>query len=134
MSAVSLYLGNSLLNLVLRGSAFTPPAAISVALYTADTGQLDTSNHLNEAANSGGSAYARQTATFAAAANGQAANDAEVLFQNMPSAEITHVALVDSATLGSGNVLFWGELSNARLVNFGDSIIFAIGDLVAELL
>lgn len=122
MAAFSDYLENALLDHVLGGTAFTQPASVEVALFTSDAGELESNSTVNEV--SGGS-YARQTATFGAAAGGSASNDADISFTDMPAETVTHVAVVD----GTGNVLFHGALTASKTLNAGDTFTIATGDL-----
>lgn len=138
MSACSNYLEAELLDHVLGKGArsWTPPANLYVALFTADTGQLEAGTFGNEVPNL--YAYARQTVAFdvAASPGGTTQNTAEVAFPQASGGNwgtISHMAIVDNAAYGLGNVLLWGPLTVPKTVNDGDQIKFAIGDIDASL-
>jgi hypothetical protein len=105
MSDFSDYYENMVINHMLRAAAFTPPATVYVALFSAVTG-LEANTPSAEIAGTG---YARQAITLGAASTGTATHAADVVF---PVAggnwlEATHFAIVDHAT----NVT-WGSNVN----------------------
>lgn len=138
MSQLSDYLEGEILKHLLRTGSWTKPTTIAIALCTSapvdsDTGALAG----KEVANS--NAYARQTlnpldANWAAPSGGNGLSDnlAAITFPvATPSGwgTITHVAIVDSATHGAGNLLLHGALSVSKVVGAGDTFKFNIGDL-----
>jgi hypothetical protein len=127
------YLENIVLDHIFRNQAYTPPTTVYVALCTADPGEAATGASMNEVANSGG--YARTAVTFGAASGGQISNSSAVTFPQATASwgTVTHVALVDSATYGSGNVLAYGALTTSRAIQSGDTAQFAIGALTLSL-
>lgn len=127
MAAFTDYLENHLLNLVLRGTTFTPPMAVYLALYTSNPGEAGTGTEV-----SGGN-YARQQLTFAAP-NGKATeNTNPVVFPTATVAwgNITHTAIVDAPT--GGNVLFYSPLAAPRTIGVGDFFESRAGDHVVSL-
>jgi hypothetical protein len=124
MSA-SNYLEDRVLNHVLRVTSFSQPAGLWLALFTGTAGENLESNIITNEV-SGGS-YARRSITFAAAVNGVSANSASIEFPVATAAwgTITHVAILDSSSLGSGNVLFWGALGTPKTI--GNTDLFQIG-------
>ena len=127
MSALSDYLENELLDLIVHAAAWTPPATIYLALYTTATTDGGGGTEV-----SGGS-YVRKAVTFGAVASGSVANSVAISFTNMPAATVTHGALTDSITLGGGNFLFHGPFSVPKVVGSGDTLTLEIGDVVATL-
>ena len=135
MGAASNYLENKVLDHVLTASAYTQPSRY-LALFTADPGEAG--SFTNEVAvGSGGTAtaYARQAVTFAAASSGSSATNATVTF---PAATytfgtITHVAVVDGATAGAGNVLFYGAVTTSKTIDAGDTFQVTSGNLTVSL-
>jgi hypothetical protein len=125
------YLESKILDHVLRNTAFTQPAGLWIALFTADP--TDTGSLTNECANAGG--YARVAVTFGAASAGSASNSGAVTFAQatadwMAAANLTHFAVMDSQTIGAGNMLYSAALTVPKPVKNGDTPSFAIGALV----
>lgn len=133
MSAASDYLENKLLDHVLKYStaSYTAPSTVYVALFTADTG-LETNSPSAEISTSG-SAYGRQSITFATASGGSSASNATVTFTAATSTwgTISHVAIMDAET--SGNVLFYGAVTTSKLIESGDTFQISSGNLTISL-
>lgn len=136
MSASSNYLENKLIEHTLRNVAYTSPTVVKIALFNSDPSTGSTLENLE--ANTitdecSGGAYARQTATFAAASNGACATSANVTF---PAATdnnwgtITHVAVMEDST---DNVLFYGALDTAKLIESGDTFQITSGNLTVTI-
>lgn len=123
--AKSTYLDNALLNAVLADTAYTSPATVYVALYTAAPGP---SGGGTEVSNSG-TAYARTACTFGAASGGSATNSAACIFPQATAAwgTITYFGIFDDPN--TGNLLYYGALTAAKTINTGDQIQFAAGGL-----
>lgn len=120
MAGFSNYLENELLDHALGTGAFTMPSNVYVSLHTADPGETGA----NEVT---GGSYARQVATFGAAASGTTSNSGDLSFTDMPAATVTHVGVWDASS--AGNPLFLGALSSAKVVNSGDTFRISTGDL-----
>ena len=137
MSASSDYLELKLLDHVLGNTAFTQPANIYVALFTATTG-LEANNPTSEVSTSG-TAYARQAVSFGAAASGSCATDATVTFPVATATygTVTHIAIVDhvsNTNWGTGvNVLFYGSLTASKQIDTNDQFIVSSGNLTVTL-
>ena len=139
MSASSNYLETRLLDHALGTATFTKPTTVYVALFTADPGE--TGSFTNEVpVGSGGTAtaYARQSVTFAAASSpgGSASSNATVTFPTATPTgygTVTHIAIVDNPTAGSGNVLFFGALTASKVVDAGDTFTIQSGSLTVTL-
>ena len=127
MSAMSNYLETKVLDYVLRNTADWAPAAIYLALHTADPAE-DASG----AEVSGGS-YARQAITFNAAhaTAGTIDNSSAEEFTTMPAVTVSHIGVWDAAS--SGNLLFYGAVTASKAVGAGDTISLAAGALVITL-
>ncbi len=115
----STYLGNALLNHILRGITYTPPTKVYISLHTADPGLTGA----NEVTTTAWPAYVRKDAAnggaiatgFSAAAAKSCANALDLLWaaNNGASAVVvTHFALWDAAT--GGNCLFSDALSSPK--------------------
>lgn len=141
MSAMSDYLENKLVDLTLRGQAFTPPATLYFSLHTAaPTGDVPGTEVT-------GGAYARVAVTASLAnfngtqgtagavssgTGGVTSNATTITFSPAPTASwgvVTHWAVWDAAS--AGNCLFQGQLTNPKTINNGDAApSFAAGALV----
>jgi hypothetical protein len=127
MAAISDYLEAKLLDHTFRNTAYTPPATVYLALYTANPTDAGGGTEVT------GGSYARQAVTFGAAASpgGTVANSALVTFTNMPACTVTGCAVMDAAT--AGNLLMHGPPVANRTVSAADALTVAIGDLVLTL-
>lgn len=135
MSALSDYLEAKYLDLVYNGVAFTPPAAIYVALYTSDPTDADAGTEVT------GGGYARVQVNpngggapqFALAVTDGAgklvANADEIVFPaaTAPWGTITHFGAKDAAT--GGNLLHHGALDEPQVVGTGGVFKIAAGAL-----
>lgn len=119
MSQMSNYLENALVNGTLRGTTYTAPTTVYVALYTTDPTDADTGSEV-----SGGS-YARQAVTFGAPSNGVATNSGAVTFPTATGSwgTLTHVGIRDASS--AGNLLYYAPLTVSKTISSGD--IFTIG-------
>lgn len=137
MSSASNYLEGRVLDHVLRNTAFTQPAALYVALFTGAAGvtdlQLEAGTLTNEVPS--GRGYARKAISFSAASGGTAANSGIVTFDPSTVAwgTITYVAITDSATIGAGNVLFWGAVTTPKTIDIGDTFQISVGNLTVSM-
>ncbi len=117
MANFSNYYRNKVVEHMLRGQAFTVPATVYVALFTANT-QLQVNNPTAEVAPAD---YVRKALVLAEAGSsgfdpGETANSADITWD--PAEEnwgtITHVAIVDHETNTNWgtdvNVLMWDRL------------------------
>jgi hypothetical protein len=133
MTIKSTYAQNAVLNLILRGMVFVPPATTYLALFTADP--TDANLTANELVNTG---YVRQligsTTAWTAPALGtggqQVQNVNQVIFGALAAAgaTITHIGIYDAAT--AGNLLYHTPLAVPKVLNVGDQIAFAPGQIV----
>ena len=137
MSAASNYLENKILDHVLTATAFTQPARY-LALFTGTASttkdNLEAGTLTNEVSTSG-TGYARQAVTFAAASSGTSATNATVTFPAATASwgTITCIAVMDSDVEGSGNVLFYGEVTTAKAIDSGDTFQVSSGNLTISL-
>lgn len=142
MAALSNYLENAILDHLLRGLAYTAPAAVHVALFTAAPGDAGGGTEV-----SGGS-YARVQVTSGTAAwnntqgnttgassgtDGTIENAAAITFPT-PTAGwgiATHWGVYDAAS--GGNLLFYAPLTISKTINQGDAVSFAAGALSLQI-
>jgi hypothetical protein len=115
---------NSILNLLCRGTAWTPPAGVYIQLHVGDPGAAGTANAAVEtdrsqavfgtnAANSAGSSTISNTATATWTGVGG-------------TEDYTHYSAWSAST--SGTFLFSGTVT-ANAVTIGDNFTIPIGDL-----
>lgn len=123
MSHFSNYAENVIINLFFRGTAYTPPAKIYVALYTSDPGEDDSGTEV-----SGGS-YARQEFIVDAPTDGVTHNTGEILFPVATAdwGTVSHFALRDAAM--EGNMIMHGALQKPKLIEVDDRFAFPLGNL-----
>jgi hypothetical protein len=141
MSNASNYLENKLLDHTLKYTTapFTAPTTLYVGLFTNTSGNaatnLESGTLTDEVVTTGGTLYARQTITFASASSGTSATNATVTFPTAGAnfGTITHVAILDGATRGAGNVLFWGQITTSKTIDTGDTFSISSGNLTISL-
>ena len=122
------YLETTWFNFSLRGSAFSSPTTVYLALYTSSPSD---SSAGTEVATAGGTSYVRQAITFGAPSNSSASNSGTVTFPIAGASWGTIVAwaITDSATYGAGNQLYWGSMNTNRTINTGEQITFPTGQI-----
>lgn len=138
MSDMSDYLENKLIDHLFRGTAYTAPATLYFALFTAAPSDAGGGTEVT------GGSYARVAVTpnstnfrntqnsgsgASTGTGGQTANQSAITFP-APTANwgvVTHMGIFDAAS--SGNLLVHKSLAAAKTVNNGDPApSFAIGD------
>lgn len=144
MAALTDHLENKLIDWLLRGQTYTPPATVHVGLLTAAPADGGGGTEV-----SGGS-YARAAVTSALAnwagtqaagstvassgSSGSTSNNAAIAFP-APTASwgvVTHFGLYDAAS--GGNLLIHGALSVPKTINSGDAApSFAAGALSVQI-
>jgi hypothetical protein len=138
MTAASNYLENKVLDHVLRVTAFTQPSSLYLALFT-NTSTNAAANleagTLTDEVTTSSSAYSRQAVAFAAASSGSSATNATVTFSAATASwgTVTHVAIMDGGTAGSGNVLFYGAVTTSKQIDTGDTFQVTSGNLTISL-
>lgn len=138
MSAASNYLENKVLDHVLKVAAYTQPTSLYVALFNNTSGNAAANleaGTLTDETSASGTAYARQSAAFAAASGGTSATNATITFPTATASwgTITHVAVMDNGTAGGGNVLFWGAVTTSKTIDSGDTFQITSGNLTISL-
>lgn len=132
MGSFSDYLENALLNHTFKGSSFTQPSNLYVALSTADP--LDTGGGLAEPAFASGY-YRTVCNSWTTATTGAVTNSAAVSFPSAsgPWGTISHFGIYDASGIGAGNLLAHGSLSISKNVTQGDILQFPSGSIIASL-
>lgn len=139
---LSVYTSNFVLNKILRSTDWTPPSSYWVGLFLAGSETALRNNTVTsgiEVPNS--NAYARQeirgatSITFPASTAGSTSNSAAIVFPTATGSwgTIYYVALLDSSTIGAGNVILYGSLSTAKPVDSGDTMRINTGSMVLSL-
>lgn len=125
MAALSDYSEKLLLDWLMTTGTATRPTAWYVALYTAAPSDSGGGTEVS------GSGYARESVAFAAASTpgGTTSNTGAVSFTAAGGnwGTITHVGIFDAST--SGNLLWHGAMAASKVVNDGDTLEFAIGNI-----
>jgi hypothetical protein len=127
MAEMSNYLENALINVTLRATSYTAPAAVYVGLYTTDPTDANTGTEV-----SGGS-YARVAVTMGAPSNGVSTNSAAVTFPTATGTwgTVGWIGILDAST--SGNLLYHTPLDASKSITSGDIFTIAIGNLSVTL-
>lgn len=122
------FLELELLDHVFGNAAYSAPATLYVALFTATPSDTGGGTEV-----SGGS-YARKDVTnnatnFPAAAAGAKSNGTAITFVTATASwgVVTQFGIFDAST--NGNLLAWGDLTASKTVDSGDTVSFAVGDL-----
>lgn len=140
MSAMSDHLENKIIDWLLRGQAFTPPANCHIGLFTAAPtdagGGTEVSGNgysrasvASSLANWAGTQSAGST-TASTGTGGQTSNNGAINFPTPTGAGwglVTHFGIFDAST--GGNLLFWGALTQSKTINPGDAVSYAAGAL-----
>ncbi len=123
MSAMSDYLENEILDHILGTGAYTMPSTVYVGL---STGSFNDDNSGTELTGNG---YARESIAFAAAASGTASNSGAVEFSAATGSwgTVSHFGLFDASS--SGNLLIHGALTASKVIETGDILKIAVGDM-----
>ncbi len=119
------YLERKLLDHALGTTTYTKPTNVYASLHSANPTDAGSGGEI-----SGGS-YARKVLAFTAAATvsdvSSASNSADIVWTNLPSVTITHIAIWDAST--SGNMLYYAPLSASKVISSGDGYTIATGQL-----
>ena len=75
---------------------------------------------------SGGS-YTRKAITFGSLSGGSVSNTVAIAFTNLPTATVSHYAILDAAT--GGTMRAYGALSSTAAAVSGDEINFGVGSV-----
>ena len=118
------YLETEILDHVFGGAAYTAPATLYLALYTAAPGETGGGTEVSTS----GTAYARQTVAFTTTGN-TTSNTAAVEYPTATASfgTVTHVGVFDAAT--SGNLMAYATLTSSKAIASGDVFRVPAGDL-----
>lgn len=128
MAGKSDYLENKVLDHIFGATAYTAPATIYMALFTATPADSGGGTEVS------GGAYARaaitnNTTNWPAASGGVKSNGTTVTFPTSTAAwgNVTHFGFYDAST--AGNLLYFGALDNAQNVGINNVMSFTAGTL-----
>ena len=127
MAEMSNYLENALINGTIRGTTYTAPSTIYVALYTSDPTDANTGTEVT------GGSYARTSVTFGAPSNGVSLSNADCTFPQASGSwgTVGWIGLMDAST--SGNLLYHTPLDASKTIDTGDIFKIASGSLSVTL-
>jgi hypothetical protein len=144
MASMTDYLENKLVDSLFRGVAFTPGAALYIALFTAAPSDAGGGTEVT------GGSYARvalapSTTNWAATngattttnpssgTGGTTSNNSAITFPTATASwgTVTHVGIFDAST--AGNLLWWGALTSSQVVGSGGTFSFAISALSVQI-
>jgi hypothetical protein len=123
------YLERKILNHVLGVEAYTPAAGLYVSLHTGDPGESAGDDEVI----AGDSSYARKVVTFdPSSTDGDgittSASNNEILWTNLPTTTVTHIAIWDAVT--GGAMLYKGELVASKEFTEGEDFVIHAGSLI----
>ena len=127
------YLENKLLEHTLGQTAFSMPTNVYLALFTADP--TDAGTLTNELPNANNYARVDFTALMGTASSGAINNNTDVAFATATGdwGVVSHIAVMDSPTLGSGNMLYHSQLSYPVEILNTDDLVIASSNLIFTL-
>jgi hypothetical protein len=145
MSGMSNYLEGKLIDHIFRGSAFTMPSNLYIALMTTNAADTDTGTSISNGTGTGvevsssSTGYARQAIAptsgnwSAASASGITGNSNSLTYPQATAnwGTIVGIAICDQSV--GGNMLFYGALSVNKVVNTGDTFQFTSGQLQVQI-
>jgi hypothetical protein len=133
MAAMSDFLENKIVDHIFRGQTYTTPSAMWVALYTTTptdvgggTEVVNGNNYSRVAYTPGLLAWKGTHGTTTGVSSGTSGTitNANTITFGVPSGNwgvINGFALMDTATQGTGNTLFYGALTTPKTVNANDA-------------
>lgn len=130
----SAYLSNQVLNTVLGGPNFPTPTYVYVALSSALFNNDAVGTSFAELQENGYArvAVANNNTSWPVASNQQKVNGITITF---PAAtanwlEVLSFYILDSLAVGTGNILYGGDLVVPRMIEAGDTASFGAGSII----
>lgn len=134
MPGISVFLENKFMNYIFRSEFYSKPTTLAIALCTGAPVEENTGATIPEVVNNFN--YVRQNlppgdSNWFTVQNGIVANSKAITFSPAGGnwGTITHVAILDDANYGAGNLLFFGPLSGNIDITNGIQFRFNIGYL-----
>jgi len=134
MGNMANYLEEALLDHVLRDETYTAPETVYVGIAddSATDSEMEEGDLTNEITGYDGN---RPSVTFTEATQedgkGYVENEGDVEFENMPAVTVKYAFIADAET--SGNILWWGALTEPKEVPEGDTLKFDPGEIQIDL-
>lgn len=134
--SASNYFENAIGKAVFQGVTFTPSATLYVALTSDIPTDASTGAACSELPSPAG--YARQSLAANATnwgvdttTNNAFSNNVQISFPQATAdwGNISGVVIADSATIGAGNIYFWGSLTTPKSIANTDQLIVASGGI-----
>ena len=127
MAAFSNYAKTQVLNATLRNTAFTPPSALYIALYTTNPTATDTGSEVL------GGSYLRQAISFDAPSGGAVSNTYQIVFPEATASwgAVGYFGIRDA--LSGGNLWYYGAWTVAKTVTTGDQLQLNVNELTVTL-
>lgn len=141
-AAMSDYLENKLIDHVFRGTSYTAPGTIYVALYTSSCSdsaggtEVSGGSYARASVTANGTNWANTQASgtgTSSGTGGTTSNSSAINFAT-PSAgwgTVTHFGLLDASS--SGNLLVCSALTSSKTINSGDTVSFSAGALTFQI-
>lgn len=141
-AAMSDYLENKLIDHVFRGTAYTAPGTIYVALYTSSCSdsaggtEVSGGSYARASVTSNGTNWAntQSSGTGTSSGTGGTTSNSSAITFATPSAgwgTVTHFGLLDASS--SGNLLVCSALTTSKTINSGDTVSFGAGALTFQI-
>ena len=141
-AALSDYLENKLIDHVFRGTAYTAPATLYVALFTSSCSdsaggtEAAWTSYARPSITSNGTNWANTQASgtgVSSGTGGTTSNSSAINWATPGSGPttVTHWGIYDAST--SGNLLICAALTTSKVINSGDSVSFAGGALTVQI-
>lgn len=136
MGSFNDFLEDELLDHVFGNAAYTAPATLYAALYTADPNDAGGGTEVGTGTwtNYARVAITNNATNFPAASGGSKSNGVAISFGTATttgSVAVTGIAILDASS--GGNFLGWSSLTTPKTVTNGDPVSFAIGALAITL-
>ena len=118
------YLETKVLDHVFGGTAYTAPATLYLALFTANPNEDGSGTEVSTS----GTAYARQSVAFTISGN-TASNTAAVEYPTATAnyGTVSHVGIYDASS--AGNLIAYAALTSSKAIETGDVFRVPTGDL-----
>ena len=128
------YLEKKMLDSILGVAAYTFPATTYLALFTADP--TDTGSVVNEIAEISYQRVSLNGKFSAASGTSGISSNSDVISYALAQTDwgtITHIGIMESDTKGTDDMLFYGALSLAIIVNSSETFAITAGNLTLTL-
>lgn len=121
MGVLTDYTANKVRDVILRGTTFTTPGTVYLALFTSPTTTAGGGTEVT------GGSYVRKAIAFTATSPGLATQTSDITWTGMPACVLTHIAIMTAST--AGNMLIFGALLSHQTILAGQSYIADAGDV-----